>query len=74
MEDFICPICGHDRYRIIYRSFIVSQTYTHIEKTIYYECRGCSINFGDPRKFSKDKPISKNNIDKDTDYWERYGY
>lgn len=49
-ENFICPICGNEHYDVCY-SFNASIMGAKVSPS-YYECRGCSVMFKDPDKFT----------------------
>lgn len=49
-ENFICSICGSVRYDACY-NFSASTIGANVGPS-YYECRGCSVMFKDPDKFT----------------------
>jgi len=50
VEGFVCPICRSREYEAKFREPAVFGGRNSIE---YYICKGCSVLFQDPVKFSK---------------------
>jgi len=51
-EEFCCPICGSEKYNEVRQS---NKVYGPGGKswTVHYTCRGCTVMFKDPEKFTK---------------------
>ena len=63
IEDWVCPICGHNLYEEIFGDNFVTEVETsaegHVTGTqegavsLGFECTCCTVTFGDPRKFNR---------------------
>lgn len=53
-----CPVCGdirYDKVTIPMTGYDQSGNATIYQGGQHYECRGCSVKFGSPRRFNKVK-------------------
>ena len=51
-RDFVCRVCGCNKYREVQKSNLVVGSDGHTW-VCYRICEGCSVLFMDPKKFSK---------------------
>lgn len=55
--EFCCRLCGSSDYRVVRKESAVYGE-QDLMPILYHVCRGCSVHFHDPVKFSRSPPLS----------------